>query len=52
MRIGPAPLKVTVMSQPVWEVSASHFNFSLLHMPVFLVPVTQKGRMSTLIEVR
>jgi len=52
MCIGLALLKIPVMSQPVWEVSASRLNFSPLHMPVFLVPVAQKGRVSALIEVR
>lgn len=51
MWIGLALLKIP-QSQPVGVVSAAHFNFSLLHIPVFVVPVAQKGRMSTLIGVR
>lgn len=51
MWIGLALLKIPE-SQPVGGVSAARFNFSLLSIPMFLVPAAQKGRMSTLIEVR
>jgi len=43
-------LKTPVMSQSVWEVSASRLNFTLQHMSGFCV--AQRSRMSALVEVR
>lgn len=50
MWVGPVLLKTPVMSQSVWEVSASRLNFTLQHMSGFCV--AQRSRMSALVEVR